>query len=201
MSDFINTTDALGDDAVCDGIITKTLTEYAESHITTIGDYAFYNCNKLAKLDLPNATSIGVFAFYGCSTMKTINLPVVTLIDNYAFYNGYALESVNTPLVTEIGKSAFRYCTKLASIDLPSAILIDSYAFYNCTSLTAVVLRSETMCELTDTNAFANTPIADGTGYIYVPKTLVEAYQNGTNWSLHFSQFRAIEDYPDIIGG
>ena len=114
MSDFINTTDALGDDAVCDGIITKTLMEYAESHITTIGDYAFYNCNKLTKLDLPNATSIGVFAFYGCSTMKTINLPVVTLIDNYAFYNGYALESVNTPLVTEIGKSAFRYCSCIA---------------------------------------------------------------------------------------
>ena len=201
MSDFINTTDILGDDAVCDGIITKTLSEYADNHITAIGDYVFYNCNKLRSLNLPKATSIGVFAFYGCSLMIMVELPVATLIDNYAFYNGRSLEVINVPLVTELGKAAFRYCEKLTSIDLPSVTLMDEYAFGNCTSLTTVILRSETMCELNDTNAFLSTPIASGTGYIYVPSSLVETYQNGENWSTYASQIRAIEDYPDIVGG
>lgn len=43
------------------------------------------------------------------------------------------------------------------------------------------------------------TPIRQGTGYIYVPFTLVEAYKAADNWSTFANQIRAIEDYP--IGG
>lgn len=35
---------------------------------------------------------------------------------------------------------------------------------------------------------------------IYVPSALVEQYQNATNWSVYASNFRAIEDYPEICG-
>jgi hypothetical protein len=41
----------------------------------------------------------------------------------------------------------------------------------------------------------------NGTGYIYVPATLVDTYKAGTNWSTHADQIRAIEDYPEITGG
>ena len=54
------------------------------------------------------------------------------------------------------------------------------------------------MCELDDTSVFSNTPISNGTGYIYVPKALIESYQAHEKWSAYASQFRAIEDYPDI---
>lgn len=201
MSDFVNTTDLIGDDAVCDGIIDKSLTEYADNRVTSIGEYAFYNCTNMTKIELPNATSVGVFSFYGCSSVRTINLPIAVDIGNYAFYNHYAMESIYIPVATSIGKSAIRYCTTLTKIDLPKVTLIDTYAFYNCSALTAVILRSPTMCELTSTNAFGNMPISQGTGYIYVPKALVNTYIEGTNWSAFADQIRAIEDYPDITGG
>jgi hypothetical protein len=44
-------------------------------------------------------------------------------------------------------------------------------------------------------NAFDQSPIKSGTGYIYVPRALVEDYKVATNWSAYASQFRAIEDY------
>lgn len=201
MSEFINTVDTLGDDAVCDRIITKTLTEYLDNRITSIGEYALYNCTALTNVDLPIATSIGLFGFYGCSALKTVNLPLAKLVDNYAFYNCKKLTSIYSPLVTEIGKSAFYGCTTISSIDMPSTTFVDAKAFHNCAALTAVILRSVTMCELSDTDAFANTPIADGTGYIYVPSALVETYSAGTNWSVYSNQIRAIEDYPDVTGG
>ena len=40
-----------------------------------------------------------------------------------------------------------------------------------------------------------NTPIASGTGYIYVPAALVDSYKAATNWSNFAAQFRALEDY------
>jgi hypothetical protein len=51
------------------------------------------------------------------------------------------------------------------------------------------------------TNIFASTPIASGTGYIYVPAALVDSYKGATNWSTYAAQIRAIEDYPEITGG
>jgi hypothetical protein len=201
MSEFINTVDILGDDAVCDGIIMRTITEYADSYIIQVGDYALYNCYSLANVDFPNAVSIGLFAFYGCTAIKTVNLPSVESIGNYGFYNNTALESITVPLVTELGKSSFYGCNKLVSIDLPSVVSMDAQTFYNCSRLETVILRNEAMCALSNTNAFNNTPIASGSGYVYVPSALVETYQNGTNWSVYSAQIRAIEDYPAITGG
>lgn len=194
MSEFVNTVDIIGDDAVCDGIIMRTLTNYADSYITSIGDYALYNCYSLTDIDFPNAESIGLFAFYGCTAMKTINLPSATMIGNYAFYNNSALVSIDIPMVTSIGKSSLYGCNKLTTIDLPSVTSLEAQSFYNCSRLESVILRSSTMCELNNVNAFDNTPIKDGGGFIYVPFELVSVYRNGTNWSAYGQQIRAIEE-------
>ena len=195
MSEFINTVDILGDDAMCDGIIAKTLTEYADSYIKSIGDFALYSCTKLKSVDFPNVTSIGSFAFNGCSALTTVNLPLVGEMGTYVFYSNRALESIYIPLVKELGKSTFYGCTKLTSIDLSVVASIDTKAFYNCSALETVILRSESMCEMLDSNAFDGTPIADGTGYIYVLDDLIEEYRGGTNWSIYSSQIRALSDF------
>ena len=70
------------------GLITRELTEipsiYRKS-ITSIGDYAFYNCSNLTSINLPAATSIGIYVFGACSNLTSINLPAATSIGNYAF--------------------------------------------------------------------------------------------------------------------
>jgi hypothetical protein len=56
------------------------------------------------------------------------------------------------------------------------------------------------MATLYNNEVFTSTPIADGTGYIYVPAALVDTYKADSNWSVYENQIRAIEDYPDICG-
>ena len=168
-----------GDTSVEDGLIERIITEYSNSRVTKIGNYVFNQYDTLTKADFPAATSIGSYAFNYCSKLKTANFPVAT----------------------SIGASAFYACSTLTKADFPAVTSIGAYAFYYCSNLNALILRSETMCKLSNKNAFTYTPIKSGTGYIYVPSALLASYQAATNWSTFSAQFRAIEDYPDICGG
>ena len=56
------------------------------------------------------------------------------------------------------------------------------------------------MATLGNTNAFSNTPIKSGNGYIYVPAALVDSYKADSKWSTYANQIRAIEEYPEICG-
>ena len=103
--------------------------------------------------------------------------------------------------VTSIGSSAFSGCYKLTTADFQAITSIGSNAFIGCSALTALILRSEAITDLWDAKAFGSTPIASGTGYIYVPSSLVDSYKVASNWSAYAEQIRAIEDYPDICGG
>ena len=58
MADFINTVDAIGDDALTDSIIMRTIAEFRDNNIKTVGQYAFFSCTALALVDLPNATKV-----------------------------------------------------------------------------------------------------------------------------------------------
>lgn len=55
--------------------------------LTSIGNYAFYNCSCLTSVTIPNSvTSIGNYAFSGCKGLTSITIPnSVTSIDNFAF--------------------------------------------------------------------------------------------------------------------
>ena len=157
MSDFVNTVDSIGDEALTSSIIDRSITEILDNYATSIGIYAFYNCTALTTADFQAVKSIGNYAFSSCAKLTTVNFPVAT----------------------SIGDSAFN----------------------GCTALTTLILRSGTMATLSSTNAFNNTPIASGTGYIYVPAALVDSYKAANKWSTYANQFRAIEDYPEICGG
>ena len=139
---------------------------------------ALARCNKLTEVDLPNATSIFYSSLSECS----------------------GLTSVNLPKLSSGGDWCFSGCSNLARLDLPRLGSISYGMFEGCTSLTTLILRkTDGPAPLGETDwAFLETPIASGTGYIYVPAALIDTYKSATNWSAFADQFRAIEDYPDI---
>lgn len=151
MAEFINTVSVIGDDAVVDGLLVGTLTEYKEDRVTRTGNYSFYKC-------------------FG---LKTIVMPNVTIFERYTAYN----------------------CTGLETVDLKSVTSINAASLQGCSSLKALILRGDTLCSLENTSALTGTPIASGTGYVYIPAALKDSYAAATNWATYAAQFRDLESY------
>ena len=113
-----------------------------DGDVTSIGDYAFRNCDSLTSVNIPDSvTLIGERAFIDCDSLTSVNIPdSVTEIGSHAFYECDSLTSVNIPdSVTTIGDHAFACCASLTSVNIPDSVTeIGSYAFYFCKSLTSV---------------------------------------------------------------
>ena len=87
--------------------------------VTSIGDYAFYNCDSLTSITIPGSvTSIDDDAFYNCDSLTSITIPnSVTSIGDNAFAGCDSLTSITIPQsVTSIRSSLFGYCDSLTSI-------------------------------------------------------------------------------------
>lgn len=202
MSDFVNTADVIGDDEMLDQIIMRTVTEYKENRVSKVRGYAFYGCTALTDVDLPNVTEIFGNAFRGCTALTEINLPSATTIGGASFFGCTALTTINVPVADSIQDSAFQSCKALAYADLPCLTILRSASFSNCIALETLILRRTSgVVTMANANAISGTLIASGTGYVYVPKALVDSYKTATNWSTYAPLIRAIEDYPDICGG
>ena len=138
-----------------------------EEGATDIGKYAFYNCENLTSVSIPDTvTYIGQCAFFQCTSLPSITLPdsletlgfsalgsctsltTVTIpdsvkeIEDYEFQDCSGLISVQLPdTLTSIGDGAFYNCTSLTSIDIPDSVTgIRSHTFVSCESLTSVTL-------------------------------------------------------------
>jgi hypothetical protein len=203
MSEFMNTADVIGDDELCDRILMRTVTEYNENRITKVGASAFTGCTELTSVSIPEVLTISTWAFSACSKLTSVNVPRVTTLGESVFYQCTALEKLCFPSVVEVrfntsnwDRGIVAQCTSLKSVDLPVCTALSGPVFANATNLASVILRNTTViCSLSTNNAFGGTPIAQGTGYIYVPRALLEDYKVATNWSALAAQFRAIEDY------
>ena len=205
MADFVNTIDVLGDDTVIDSIIERTITEFKDDTVTTVGQSAFRECTELALVDLPKATETKGYAFLGCTSLKDVALPNVTVCEYDTFRKCQSLEHAYVPIAKDFFTSVFRGCKALKKLDLPSIKSISGYVFAGAESLVALVIRSPEIATLLNVSAFKyineTSPIAEGTGYIYVPRALLsdtdetKDYRRATNWSTYSAQFRALEDF------
>ena len=121
-----------------DSLITRNITSYTNSRISSIGSYAFYYHSNLTTVSFPVATNIGAGAFQSCSRLTTVSFPAVTNIGASAFYYCKNLATVSSPAVTNIGASAFCYCNNLTTVSFPVATNIGAGAFCYCNCLTTV---------------------------------------------------------------
>ena len=127
------------------------------SQLEIIGQWAFADCAKLSntKLSCENLTVIDSYAFFGCQMLGGIELPEnLERIGTYAFANTLMWESPDEQGVVYAGiddnKWVVGYNTlpdpedsqptiNITAVTLDSGVVgIADYAFYSCTTLTSV---------------------------------------------------------------
>ena len=148
---------SIGDCAFDECIHLKTLSfgensfgENIETNIKTIGNYAFFHCNDLESVTIPQSVtsigreafrfcnkmeslaingaieSMGIGAFAGCISLKTLSLGEnIKMIGNSAFDSCTNIDLTNVTIpekVTTIGPGTFSYCTHLEYIMLPAGL-------------------------------------------------------------------------------
>ena len=86
--------------------------------VVNIGDQAFYCCEKLTSVVLPNTIkSIGEWAFAHCSKLTSIKLPdSLIIIDNDTFRRSNLVSITLPKTLTAIGSGAFSGCYQLYRI-------------------------------------------------------------------------------------
>ena len=205
FDDFAARILALPDDALSK-LLHGTLTEYVNGTPTAIPDNLFNGQDKLQKIDMGSVKSVGNNAFRECSALVEVNLPALETLGNAAFIYCTALAEVKFPAVLSSGvtSNALRYCSALKKVDfgeIDAAKGLLGYCLADCKVLEMLIIRDTNQPPKLTATAFNNTPIKTGTGYIYVPAAMVDAYKSATNWSAYADQIRAIEDDPEITGG
>lgn len=133
-------------------------------------------------------------------------------VDNHAYLGLECFRSVKFTAATSISTNSFYKCSNLCIADFHVLDSINGSAFVDARNLHTLIIRTSTVCTITSSAANGlfgvklgtiidnRGPIALGTGYIYVPAALVDAYKADAGWNRFEAQFRAIEDYPDICG-
>ena len=108
--------------------------------VTSIGDYAFYECGNLTNVTLPSSlTSIGNAAFCNCENLTSVTLPKSLVTIGSSAFSGTALSSVEIPEgVTTIGEWVFYYCENLTSVTLPSTLTSIGNTAFRYTGLTEI---------------------------------------------------------------
>ena len=106
--------------------------------ITSIGDSAFLDCaSPITRIDLGSVTSIGMYAFQNCNVLEEIIWGDITIIGDDAFRYCYSLELLDFTEFkgTSTGNGAFRECKGLEKIIFGSITTIERFAFIGCVDL------------------------------------------------------------------
>lgn len=193
--------------------------------IRKLGDYAFYNNQRITSALLPNVGYIGDSCFANCYMLSEISLGELTIISSRAFQNCRRLENFENGYAKNIESYAF-YDTSsvgiasdkmiLKSVKCASARSIERCAFEGLTKIETIDIlgggdiermadRNKALESLvnfimrndeTVTHVDAYTAFAETTN-IYVPDALVDSYKTATNWSKYAEQIHPLSEYVE----
>lgn len=176
-------------------MLKQSISALSDDQISSIRDYLFIN-GRVESVSFPNCKRIGDNAFSNCLSLVSYYLPLVEQIGAMAFHSCYKLTLASFLKCSIIGLSAFARCESLQTGYFPECSFIKVDAFYSCYRLLSLYLLSNSVVALEHSRAFSYTPINGYTNYtsgtlgsIFVPESLLAAYQSANNWTYFSSRF------------
>ena len=140
------------------GSRSSILTVEIRSGVTSIGSYAFRDCDSLTSVTIPNSvTSIGFAAFVDCSSLTSVYIYDLAAWCRISFKSKHSnpleyakilylenevlTDCIIPNSITSIGNYAFSGCSGLTSVTIPNSVTsLGDYAFSYCSSLTSVTI-------------------------------------------------------------
>lgn len=164
--------------------------------LKTIGDYAFYNCEKLSSATFPDSVeTIGDYAFYNCDYITNIETgSQIKRIGEKAFYYIGSLKTVNIKGGQNaiIGQSAFEGCG-ITQVTIGDGVeILDTYSFANCYYLKKIDIGNT----VTTIKTYAieigddDTDIIIGTGLTTVEKRGIFSHEDYSYDDTHIAEAR-----------
>jgi len=193
--------------------------------VTSIGEYAFYDCTSLISIAIPSSVqSIGLFTFAACSGLTSIVVESENMVyDSRENCNALIHTATNTLIrgcqtttipnsVTSIGRHAFSGCSSLTSITIPNSVTsIDELAFFDCVGLTSIAIPKSVWAigpnafyacsELTSIYFWGTTPPALGNDpFAGVPKDRLTLYIPCGTTSAYQTRFEPqLDDFTNYV--
>jgi hypothetical protein len=183
-------------------ILNRTIIDLDLQTAGFITQYALAYCTSLETVNAPGLMAVGTNAFTGCTKLKNLNVPKLTGIEGgstmsqAAFGSCTSLEEIYLPVCSHVGAFAFFNCSKLSKVEIGKRdTYIEASAFARCSALTTLIVNSVGGTPvLSNTNAFAQTPIASGTGFIYTDNP--DMLKAADNWSTYAAQIKSKDELP-----
>ena len=194
-----------------------------DGDVTSIGDYAFYGCESLTSITIPDSVmSLGNGVFTGCASLESFqgkyaSSDGVFLLDSGTII-AVALATIDGSItipdsVTSIGDYAFYDCTSLTSITIPDSVTrIGTSSFRNCSGLTDISIPGSiaylgayafyNCSHLQSISVLSSIPPGGGSQMfdntkdcpIFIPFGSLSAYLSAEYWAGYASRFRATID-------
>ena len=153
---------------------------YIHDKVTTIGRYAFYQCQYAQSLYLGSSVqTLGDYAFWNINGWKEITLPdSVTKIGTRCFYSNYYVKKIDVGTgVSSIGQ----------------------YGFGNCTRLEVFIIRATTPPSTSSYDPLYNSGTHESNPgmKIYVPDASLNAYKTASYWKNHATKIFPLSQYVE----
>jgi hypothetical protein len=200
LSTLVDKVNDVRDNVELNALLSGDLTEFKSESLTELKAYAFSNCIKLTKIDIPNCINIANQCFNTASSLEKIEiLKSGSVGATSTFYSCTSLKKVILPLfVASSASSMFQNCSKLQLIDI-NTIKLDYQSLNGCNNLKTLIYRrtsgvnSISSISLLPTNFQSN-------GFLYVPENLLDSYKTTTNWSTMADRIIKLEGtiYEDV---
>lgn len=150
----------------------------------------FAYCYGLETFKAPKLKFIAERAFETNVNLRNVDIPSVEFIDGGAFSNCSGLTIISIPKCKTLGMSAFGWCYRMESIYMNVIENISDYAFNGCS-----ILADIHMSEITSVPTLGGSNVfyyCSSLAHIYVPSSLVTAFQSAQYWSQYSSLISGI---------